>query len=152
MIAMTPLRTIALALGVALPVGALLSFLPEWRGEPGPMECTALVNTILGEHRWIPPNRLHEELVKRGVTLPSPPSLSLAPSDSGSKVKSRLREYESAKKAYQAKWEEIEGSPVSTSFASAAQQEPGRSTEDLPLHSTDSGRRSGSVASQLRPL
>jgi hypothetical protein len=111
MIAMTPLRTIALALGVTLPVGALLSFLPEWRGEPGPMECTALVDTILGEHRWIPPNRLHEELVKRGVTLPSPPSFSLAPPYSGSKVESRLREYESAKKAYEAKWEEIEGSP-----------------------------------------
>ena len=27
----------------------------------------------------IPPNQLHEELVKRGVTLPSPPSFTFAP-------------------------------------------------------------------------
>ena len=59
----------------------------------------------------IPPNQLHEELVKRGVTLPSPPSLTFAPRYSGRGAEALLREYESAKKAYEAKWEDIKGSP-----------------------------------------
>lgn len=59
----------------------------------------------------IPPNQLHEELVKRGVTLPSAPSLTFAPRYSGRGAEALLREYEAAKKAYEAKWEDIKGSP-----------------------------------------
>jgi hypothetical protein len=43
--------------------------------------------------------------------LPSPPSLSFAPRYSGREAEALLREYAAAKKAYEAKWEKVEGSP-----------------------------------------
>ena len=118
---MTPLRTIALATAVALPLGVLISqVVPRWGVGTGPeVECNSFVvddlmrTSDLLRHSGdrIPPNQLHEELVKRGVTLPSPPSLTFAPRYYGRGAEALLREYESAKKAYEAKWEDIKGSP-----------------------------------------
>ena len=107
---MTPLRTIALATAVALPLGVLISqVVPRW--EPGPkVECNAFADDRMRNSDRIPPNQLHEELVKRGVTLPSPPSLTFAPRYYGREAEALLREYESAKKAYEAKWEDIQSS------------------------------------------
>jgi hypothetical protein len=109
----TPLRTIALALGVALPVGVVLSqVLPQWREDPAKVrrECISFVDALMHHNPTISPHELHQELVGRGVTLPSRPSLSFAPPQSGREAEALLREYESAKKAYEAKWDEIEGS------------------------------------------
>jgi hypothetical protein len=118
---MTPLRTIALATAVALPLGVLISqVVPRWGVGTGPeVECNSFVvddlmrTSDLLRHSGdrIPPNQLHEELVKRGVTLPSPPSLTFAPRYYGRGAEALLREYESAKKGYEAKWEDIKGSP-----------------------------------------
>ena len=43
--------------------------------------------------------------------MPSPSSLTFTPPYSGREAEALLREYESAKKAYEAKWEDIKGSP-----------------------------------------
>ena len=118
---MTPLRTIALATAVALPLGVLIAqVVPRWGAGTSPkIECPSFMEDLMrssdplrqsGDR--IPPNQLHEELVKRGVTLPSPPSLTFAPRYSGRGAEALLRKYESAKKAYAAKWEDIKGSPV----------------------------------------
>jgi len=117
----TPLRTIALATAVALPLGVLIAqVVPRWGAGTGPkVECLAFMDDLMRSSDLlgysgdrIPPNQLHEELVKRGVTLPSPPSLTFAPRYSGrGGAEALLREYESAKKAYEAKWEDIKGSP-----------------------------------------
>ena len=113
---MTPLRTIALATAVALPLGVLISqVVPRW----SPVECNSFADDLMRSSDLlrqsgdrIPPNQLHEELVKRGVTLPSPPSLTFVPRYSGrGGAEALLRDYESAKKAYEAKWEDIKGSP-----------------------------------------
>ena len=118
---MTPLRTIALATAVALPLGVLIAqVVPRWGAGTSPkIECPSFMEDLMrssdplrqsGDR--IPPNQLHEELVKRGVTLPSPPSLTFAPRYSGrGGAEALLRDYESAKKAYEAKWEDIKGSP-----------------------------------------
>ena len=117
---MTPLRTIALATAVALPLGVLIAqVVPRWGAGTSPkIECPSFMEDLMrssdplrqsGDR--IPPNQLHEELVKRGVTLPSPPSLTFAPRYYGRGAEALLREYESAKKAYEAKWEDIKGSP-----------------------------------------
>jgi hypothetical protein len=118
---MTPLRTIALATAVALPLGVLIAqVVPRWGAGTGPkVECPAFMDDLMRSSNLlgysgdrIPPNELHEELVKRGVTLPSPPSLTFAPRYSGrGGAEALLSEYESAKKAYAAKWEDIKGSP-----------------------------------------
>ena len=113
---MTPLRTIVLATAVALPLGVLISqVVPRW----SPVECNSFADDLMRSSDLlrqsgdrILPNQLHEELVKRGVTLPSPPSLTFAPRYSGRGAEALLRKYESAKKAYEAKWEDIKGSPV----------------------------------------
>ena len=114
---MTPLRTVALAVVVALPVGVVLSQVLPWREDPAKVrrECIALVDafrhensTIWPHEPW--PHELHQELIERGVTLPSSPSLTFAPPYSGREAEALLREYESAKKAYEAKWDEIKGS------------------------------------------
>ena len=89
---MTPLRTIALATAVALPLGVLIAqVVPRWGAGTSPkIECPSFMEDLMrssdplrqsGDR--IPPNQLHEELVKRGVTLPSPPSLTFAPRYSG---------------------------------------------------------------------
>ena len=112
---MTPLRTIVLATAVALPLGVLIAqVVPRW----SPVECNSFADDLMRSSDLqrqsgdrIPPNQLHEELVKRGVTLPSPPSLTFAPRYYGRGAEALLREYESAKKAYEAKWEDIKGSP-----------------------------------------
>jgi hypothetical protein len=108
----TPLRTVALALGVALPVGVVLSqVLPQWRGDPVKV-CILTVDGLIRENEnpTIWPHELDQELVARGVTLPSPPSLTSGASSSGREAEARLREYESAKKAYEAKWDEVKAS------------------------------------------
>jgi hypothetical protein len=114
----TPLRTLALALGVALPVGVVLSqVLPQWREDPAKVrrECIALVDGLKHDNstiwRYEPfPHELHQELIERGVTLPSRPSLTFGAPSSGREAEAQLREYESAKTAYEAKWEEVKGS------------------------------------------
>lgn len=119
---MTPLRTIALATAVALPLGVLISqVVPRWGAGRGPkLECPSFVDDLMRSSDLlrqsgdrIPANQLHEELVQRGVTLPSPPSLTFAPRYSGrGGAEALLRDYDSAKKAYEAKWEAIKGSPA----------------------------------------
>jgi hypothetical protein len=115
---MTPLRTIALTTAVALPLGVLISQVvpvPRWT----PVECNSFADDLMRSSDLlrqsgdpIAPNELHEELVKRGITLPSPPSLTFAPRYSGrGGAEALLRDYESAKKAYETKWEDIKSSP-----------------------------------------
>ena len=111
---MTPLRTIALATAVALPLAVLLSqFLPRWREHPAKVrfDCSSFAEGIVNENSTISPHELNQELVGRGVTLPSPPSLTFAPRYSAGEAEALLRKYEAAKKAYEAKWEDIKGSP-----------------------------------------
>ena len=110
---MTRLRRIAVATASALPLVVLLSrALPQWRDDPAKMrECTSLVNGLVRENLTIEPHELPQELVERGVTLPLPPSLAFTPRDSGGEAEALLRQYESAKKAYEAKWEDIKDSP-----------------------------------------
>jgi hypothetical protein len=109
---MTPLRTIALATAVALPLGVLISqVVPRWRGDPVKV-CILFLDGLMrgNENPTIWPHELDQELVARGVTLPSRPSLTFGPSSSGREAEARLREYESAKKAYEAKWDEVKAS------------------------------------------
>lgn len=110
---MTRLRRIAVATASALPLVVLLSrALPQWRDDPAKMrECISLVNGLTRGNLTIEPHELRQELVERGVTLPSPPSLAFTPRDSGGEAEALLRQYESAKKAYEAKWEDIKDSP-----------------------------------------
>jgi hypothetical protein len=109
---MTPLRTIALTTAVALPLGVLISqVLPPWREEPDVRrECIAFVDALT-KNPAISPHELHQELVGLGVTLPTPPSLTFPPRYSGREAEALLREYVSAKKAYEAKLEEVQASP-----------------------------------------
>ena len=109
---MTRLRRIAVATASALPLVVLLSrALPQWRDDPAKMrECTSLVNGLMREDLTIEPHELRQELVERGVTLPLPPSLAFTPRDSRGEAEALLRQYESAKKAYEAKWEDIKDS------------------------------------------
>lgn len=109
---MTPLRTAAFILGVALPVGVVLyQVLPQWKEDPAKVrrECITLVDALMHHDPTIWPHELDQELIERGVTLPSSPSLTFG-TPPGRDAKTQLREYESAKKAYEAKWDEIKGS------------------------------------------
>ena len=110
---MTRLRRIAVATASALPLVVLLSrALPQWRDDPAKMrECISLVNGLTRGDLTIEPHELRQELVERGVTLPLPPSLAFTPRDSSGQAEALLRQYESAKKAYEAKWEDIKDSP-----------------------------------------
>jgi hypothetical protein len=110
---MTRLRRIAVATASALPLVVVLSqALPEWRDDPAKVrECISLVNGLMPENLTIEPHELRQELVERGVTLPLPPSLAFTPRDSGREAEALLRQYESATKAYEAKWEDIKDSP-----------------------------------------
>src|SRR5215510_5408368 len=109
---MTRLRRIALVTAAMLPMTVFLArSVPHWREDPAKVrECISLVNG-LQENSTIEPHELREELVLRGVTLPSPPSLTFASRDSRGKAEALLREYEAAKKAYEAKWEDIKSAP-----------------------------------------
>jgi hypothetical protein len=109
---MTRLRRIAVATASALPLVVVLSqALPRWRDDPAKVrECISLVNGLMPENFAIEPHELRQELVERGVTLPLPPSLAFTPRDSGGEAEALLRQYESAKKAYEAKWEDIKDS------------------------------------------
>lgn len=109
---MMRLRIIALATASVLPMAVLLSHaLPQWRDDPAKMrECISLVNGLMRE---IPTTELHEldkELVRRGVTLPTPPSLPFG-REASARPEVLMREYEAAKKAFEAKWEDIKASP-----------------------------------------
>jgi hypothetical protein len=109
---MTPLRTIALTTAIALPLGVLISqILPPSRQDPAKVrrECISFVDRLT-ENPTISPYELHQELVGLGVTLPTPPSLTFPPRYSDREAEALLREYASAKKVYEAKWEEIEAS------------------------------------------
>jgi hypothetical protein len=110
---MTRLRRIAVATASALPLVVVLSqALPEWRDDPAKVrECISLVNGLMPENLTIEPHELRQELVERGVTLPLPPSLAFTSRDSGREAEALLRQYESAMKAYEAKWEDIKDSP-----------------------------------------
>jgi hypothetical protein len=110
---MTRLRRIAVATASALPLIVVLSqALPQWREDPAKVrECISLVNGLMPENLTIEPHELRQELVERGVTLPLPPSLAFTPRDSGGEAEALLRQYELAKKAYEAKWEDIKDSP-----------------------------------------
>jgi hypothetical protein len=110
---MTRLRRIAVATASALPLVVVLSqALPQWREDPAKVrECISLVNGLMPENLTIEPHELRQELVERGVTLPLLPSLAFTPRDSGGEAEALLRQYESAKKAYEAKWEDIKDSP-----------------------------------------
>ena len=110
---MTRVRRIAVAVASALPLVVVLSqALPEWRDDPAKVrECISLVNGLMPENLTIEPHELRQELVERGVTLPLPPSLAFTPRDSGREAEALLRQYESATKAYEAKWEDIKDSP-----------------------------------------
>jgi len=109
---MTRLRRIAVATASALPLVVVLSqALPQWRDDPAKLrECISLVNGLMREDLTIEPHELRQELVKRGVTLPLPPSLAFTPRDSRGEAEALLRQYESAKTAYETKWEDIEDS------------------------------------------
>ena len=109
---MTRLRRIALVTAAMLPMTVFLAqSVPHWREDPAKVrECISLVNG-LREDSTIEPHELREELVRRGGTLPSPPSLAFASRDSRGKAEALLREYEAAKKAYEAKWEAIKSAP-----------------------------------------
>jgi hypothetical protein len=113
----TPLRTVALAVVVALPLGALVSqVFPQRREELGPKlrrECVSLVETVLKE---ITLSRLdlQLELANRGVSVPQPssdPSLSMDPRNLGKGIpESQQREYEAAEKAFEADWDVVNSS------------------------------------------
>jgi hypothetical protein len=109
---MTRLRRIAVATASALPLVVLLSqALPQWRDDPAKLrECISLVNGLMREDLTIEPHELRQELVERGVTLPLPPSLAFTPRNSRGEAEALLREYESARKAYETKWKDIEDS------------------------------------------
>ena len=109
---MTRLRRIAVATASALPLVVVLSqALPQWRDDPAKLrECISLVNGLMREDLTIEPHELRQELVERGVTLPLPPSLAFTPRDSRGEAEALLRQYESAKKAHEAKWEDIKDS------------------------------------------
>ena len=109
---MTRLRRIAVATASALPLVVVLSqALPQWRDDPAKLrECISLVNGLMREDLTIEPHELRQELVERGVTLPLPPSLAFTPRDSRGEAEALLRQYESAKAAYETKWEDIEDS------------------------------------------
>ena len=109
---MTRLRRLAVATASALPLVVLLSqALPQWKDDPAKLrECISLVNGLMREDLTIEPHELRQELVERGVTLPLPPSLAFTPRNSKGEAEALLREYESAKKAYETKWEDIEDS------------------------------------------
>jgi len=109
---MTRLRRIAIATASALPLVVVLSqALPQWRDDPAKLrECISLVNGLMREDLTIEPHELRQELVERGVTLPLPPSLVFTPRDSRGETEALLRQYESAKTAYETKWEDIEDS------------------------------------------
>ena len=109
---MTRLRRTAVATASALPLVVLLSqALPQWRDDPAKLrECISLVNGLMREDLIIEPHELRQELVERGVTLPLPPSLAFTPRNSRGEAEALLRQYESAKKAYETKWEDIEDS------------------------------------------
>lgn len=115
---MTPLRTIALTTAVALPLGVLISQVLPLLEDPAKVrrECVALVDALKHENYstiWPyepSPHELHQELIERGVTLPSRPSLTFGAPLSGREAEAQLREYESAKTAYEAKWDEVKAS------------------------------------------
>src|SRR4026209_950075 len=106
---MTRLRRIAVATASALPLVVVLSqALPQWRDDPAKLrECISLANGIILSDLTIEPHELRQELVERGVTLPLPPSLAFTPRDSRGEAEALLRQYESAKAAYETKWEDI---------------------------------------------
>jgi hypothetical protein len=108
----TPLRNIALAVVVALPIGVLISqIVPQRREDPAKVrrECISFVDAFTA-NSTISPHELEQELVGLGVTLPTPPSLTFPPRYSGREAEALLREYASARNAYEAKSEEVQAS------------------------------------------
>lgn len=126
---MTPLRTIALTTAVVLPLGVLISqVLPPWREEPDVRRaCISFVDALTA-NPTISLHELHHELVGLGVTLPTPPSLTFPPRYSGREAEALLREYASAKNAYDAKWEEVQ---ASTEYQRAREAIRSRNRDEL---------------------
>jgi hypothetical protein len=127
---LTSRRTLAISIMVALVTGFFASqYAPRWSNEPGPRlrrECTSLVDTVLNENNTVRRAELEEDLIKRGVNVPPPPSFpsekaSVGPSaglsEGATEAKKDLdywfsEEGEAARKAYEAKWDEIKNTPA----------------------------------------
>lgn len=110
---------VALAVATTAGVAAWLT-LSRWGEGPGPRlrrDCTSLVDTVLAEDRTVSRFELEAELARRGVKAPPFPQYPQR-ADTKEELEKWLHgrgeygRYEAEKKAYDARWKEIEESPA----------------------------------------
>ena len=117
---MTALRTIALAIGIAVLLSVLATlFLPPlpWRNDDGPgfklrRDCASLVDSVMNEDRTVSRAELRAELKQQGVDVPALPSRDLDSPIGPKTWLTKVGDRDAARKAYEAWWEEIRSRPT----------------------------------------